>query len=341
MALVQGVFQKAKPEKSPPFFITSKGWCARDKTTRNACLEESCEAFGPSDTMKRLCTAIELAAARMVVDSVGFLVLSFTPVFEGRMAGAVFGDGTRVLVANHYGMSLLCGPPPAGEGDEGVVEWLARHIQPNQRAWMEWLQVWPCAPWMVFLERLIVGAPFCSYEQGKTRRTDLALCERLNFTLAAVPDAITDNLPAELSLFEMSREHFGSILEGSVIPMHFWKDVEAWAEGRGAGFVIFEKERPVCWAFSSAVSASHLEIGIETVPEWRGRGLARAACFSLLSYCRSRGLEPVWCCRRPNEGSCRVAEALGFRKIVYDFGCIPYLHLPVGDAADAADFRCE
>ncbi len=286
--------------------------------------------------MRKLVSAEELAAARAIVHGVGFLTLSFTPVLEGRMSGSVFGDGARVLVANRYGMSLLCGPVP-----EDGAEWLVEYLRPTRRAWMEWLQVWPCAPWLAFLESRVAGGPLPPFENGRTSVNQMALCERVNYHLDAAPREMAEKLGHDLVLCPLSRAHFDSIAEGSVIPSNFWKDRDAWIDGGGAGFVVLSEGRPVCWAFSSAVSPTHLELGIETVPAWRGRGLARVACFALLNYCRKCGLEPVWCCRRSNEASCRVAESLGFREITYKFGPIPYVHLPLSVSPDVKDVRSD
>ena len=69
---------------------------------------------------------------------------------------------------------------------------------------------------------------------------------------------------------------------------------------------------PAAIAFVSFRTGDDAEVGIETVPAFRRRGLARVACAALIEDLVRRGLVPVWSCREDNTGSARLAGSLGF-----------------------------
>lgn len=55
-----------------------------------------------------------------------------------------------------------------------------------------------------------------------------------------------------------------------------------------------------------------LEITVETAPEYRKKGYARSNTAALAKYLLENGYSVAYCCSRYNEGSRRIAEALGF-----------------------------
>lgn len=196
--------------------------------------------------------------------------------------GRVFADSCEAprvgYVVHRYGMSLLFG--------EGSGE-IAAAVLAMPRDAPEWLQA--AGPWHEPLER----AP------GVERH------ERVNFAFvreAARPRRQHHVVRADRSAFDF---------EGSVVPRSFWAGA-AHFEQEGTGFVALADGRPAAIAFSAFITATQLEIGIETRPEYRGRGLAAAACEALIGHCLEHGLEPVWACRGGNTGSIRLAERLGF-----------------------------
>ena len=54
------------------------------------------------------------------------------------------------------------------------------------------------------------------------------------------------------------------------------------------------------------------EIGIHTLPAFRGRGYARAACAACIHSLLSRNFCPIWSAGAENIASRRLAESLGF-----------------------------
>ena len=82
--------------------------------------------------------------------------------------------------------------------------------------------------------------------------------------------------------------------------------------------------KPVSTAFTSARHDDKLEIGVETLQSYQGKGLAYLACAKLIEYCMDRELEPVWSCRLENTGSVNLAKKLGFIETLR----MPYYHIP-------------
>ena len=198
---------------------------------------------------------------------------------------------------------------------------------------MEWLQAHPALPWKAFFQAHYPLEAF-SVSPQEDRFT---LCERINFRYmpSERPPAPP---PPELVLVPLTVEHFLQ-LEGSVVPKHFWRDAETWKREGGVGFCLLAGKEPVSWSFSSSRNPHQLELGIETLPLYRGKGLARIVCERLLQYCAQMRVEPIWCCRRSNIASCKLAAALGFAEIHRPTGPIPYYHLPVLPSSLSLDYR--
>mgnify|MGYP000940173832 FL=1 len=109
-----------------------------------------------------------------------------------------------------------------------------------------------------------------------------------------------------------------------MIPRFFWNSPELFKKV-GAGFTLYYNGEPASTAFSAYVENNKLEIGIETIEKFKGKGFALLVCSALIDYSIDRGLEPEWSCRLENTGSYRLAQKLGFVPQLY----IPYYRLPV------------
>jgi RimJ/RimL family protein N-acetyltransferase len=59
-----------------------------------------------------------------------------------------------------------------------------------------------------------------------------------------------------------------------------------------------------------------VEIGADTVPEWRGRGLASACAATVAGVVQRSGGTPVWSAGEGNTASLRIAQKLGFREVL-------------------------
>ncbi|NHC35884.1 GNAT family N-acetyltransferase [Scytonema millei VB511283] len=96
---------------------------------------------------------------------------------------------------------------------------------------------------------------------------------------------------------------------------------------QGVGLGILHQGMFVSGASSAAVGGRKLEIEIQTHPQFRRRGLARAVAAALILYCLERGLEPCW--DAAHEPSSALARQLGFRST----GKYEALNLPDDEGA--------
>lgn len=240
--------------------------------------------------------------ATRLLQQVPFNTLFAQSVIQGRNPGRVFVDRREqpgaCYIASAYGMSLLCGESKDPFFQDTLIGYLRNERQ--QRSQQEWLQVHPDS-WNDLLSSLA--------ETGKIEENT-----RVNFTFSpSNHQSLMEQLRSEAQQPEIVavNEDMFNHFEGSVIPRHFWKEAEQFLTA-GAGFCVIENSRPASMAFSAYRIEGTLEIGIETAEQSRGKGYAIQACCALIQYCMEQGLEPVWSCRRENEGSYRLAQKLGF-----------------------------
>jgi RimJ/RimL family protein N-acetyltransferase len=258
----------------------------------------------------------QYSLASPLLAGVPFNVLMAQAVAEGRVGGVVLADAmqpTSVYVRHKYGMSFLMGYSSNAGFREEIV---AMFSDPTLRSSPEWLQVYPL-DWTELLDPVAEG--------GKINRW-----RRTNFWF---------NQARFLVRFPRGASRYDTVVctsaaldgfPGTVLPAHFWDDVDEFLAS-GTGFFSLDdgSQRVAAIAFASYLDEEFLEIGVETIPEFRGRGHARAACARLIHLCLERGLTPVWSCRTENQGSYRLAESLGLVPVVQ----LPYYELPCEERA--------
>lgn len=61
------------------------------------------------------------------------------------------------------------------------------------------------------------------------------------------------------------------------------------------------------------LSEKIVEPGINTLPEFRGRGLAKRVCTAMIETILRHGRVPVWSCSSSNAASAALAESLGYQ----------------------------
>ena len=223
-------------------------------------------------------------------------------VLERDAPGRVLADANgAVYVIHGYGMSLLFGGTP---NDEVLAE-----VTATPRADAEWLQV--SGAWAPHFEKL-------AFVEKHTR---------VNFTFSEA--AFRGRRPRAHGQRIVRVGHAAFAMAGSVVPRAFWRAAGDFVT-RGAGYAVMIGEAMASLAFSAFVTPNQLEIGIETLPEYRGRGLAALACAALVDHCLARGVEPVWACRLDNTASHRLAESLGFAPTRR----LPYFRVPSTEARE-------
>jgi len=102
-------------------------------------------------------------------------------------------------------------------------------------------------------------------------------------------------------------------ISGSIIPSLFWKDDENFLEN-GKGYCIICGDDIAAWAFSAAISSTEVDIGIETSPGYKRRGLGAVAAQAMIDYVTAQGKKPLWACHFKNTASEKMAEKLGIVK---------------------------
>ncbi|MBV5348270.1 GNAT family N-acetyltransferase, partial [bacterium] len=92
---------------------------------------------------------------------------------------------------------------------------------------------------------------------------------------------------------------------------------------KGKGFTLLHQGQIASTAYSAFVHEGILEIGIETVDGFRGKGFAELTCSALIDHCLESDLVPIWSCRLENTASYELAQKLGFEPILQ----IPFYRL--------------
>ena len=103
-------------------------------------------------------------------------------------------------------------------------------------------------------------------------------------------------------------------LDGRIKPSFSWESDESFLQ-KGVGFCAMYGDTPAAWAFSAAVSDCEIDIGVETLEGFRGKGLAAAVACKMVDFALSIGKKPVWACHSENIASRKTAEKIGFEKV--------------------------
>ncbi len=85
------------------------------------------------------------------------------------------------------------------------------------------------------------------------------------------------------------------------------------------GAAILHDDKAVAVCFSARTSADAAEAGVNTLPEWRGRGYARAVVAAWAGAVRAAGRIPLYSTSWDNAASRGVARGLDLRLYAADF----------------------
>ena len=117
----------------------------------------------------------------------------------------------------------------------------------------------------------------------------------------------------ELGSVRLTRIDSGNIgqITGKIIPAFSWESPEKFLE-KSFGYAAFDGTAYCGTAFASGLSSKEADIGVEVVPEYRGRGIAAALVQKTCGEALRRGLQPVWDHHGTNVASGRTALRCGF-----------------------------
>jgi hypothetical protein len=234
-------------------------------------------------------------------------------IVEKHIPGKIYVDDpnspSTFHVVHPYNMSLLFGDP---HNDKFNQEFRDYALNKNkQRTIHEWLQTFP-DEWDDVLDELFKDDLVKSSDDEDKKKNKIELNTRVNFKFN--PDKYNlfkQNYDSNDFLIVLTDQDIFRNMKGTVVPMCFWENSEQFLK-RGLGFSLFYENKLASTAFSAYVHDHFLEIGIETVEEFRGKGLAQYSCSAFIDYCLENNLEPVWSCRLENTGSYLLAQKLGF-----------------------------
>ncbi|SDL38157.1 GNAT acetyltransferase [Microbacterium azadirachtae] len=245
---------------------------------------------GPTDESTAREGAAELAQVEV---NVGFA----RAVLEGLVTGQLHTSESHAgayHAVHPYGMSLIW-----GEGVGAAFDEIVAHLQAGRyRDRDEWLQIdprWAGLPW----ERELTASPLRA-----------SVHERINFGFdPAAFDSAHGQAPEGWAIVPADSTDFAQ--PGAVVPREFWNDADQFLE-HGGGWRAERAGQRGALAFTSFRFDDELEIGIETHPDARGKGLATAVAARMIDELLERGITPVWSCRASNHASVALAIKLGF-----------------------------
>lgn len=234
-------------------------------------------------------------------------------VVEKKVDGLIYVDDenapTTFYVIHPYGMSLLFGNSNNEEFNKKFRDY-ALNIS-KSRTKQEWMQASPDS-WTPVLRTLFNGNMVLSSDSGDEKRNEkIELNSRVNFIFNLTRyESLKQRDKTTLEIVRTTREIFTN-MQGSVVPANFWNNADDFLNN-GIGFSVFVDGKLASTAYTSFIIGQQLELGIETVEAFRGKGLAWFACAALIDYCIAHNYEPVWACRLENIGSYKLAQSLGF-----------------------------
>ncbi|MBI5540711.1 MAG: GNAT family N-acetyltransferase [Bacteroidia bacterium] len=237
---------------------------------------------------------------------------------EGEIYVDNYDNPQTYYVVHPYGMSLLFGNWQNHEFNELLKDYALNTF--HKRDKHEWMQAFP-DNWNTVLNNLFKGYLIKSSNNIENKETGIIeLNTRVNFKFN--PEKYQNfrekHKLSNLHIVRTDKNIFNE-MKGSVVPLYFWNDSESFLEN-GIGFSLFYENKLASTVYSSFIHDDKLEFGIETVAEFRGKGLAQYTCSALIDYCIENNYEPIWACRLENLGSYKLAQKLGFvpvREIPY------------------------
>ncbi len=263
--------------------------------------------------------------AKPYIEKASFNTLFARAVIDGRVSGKVYADEEEnpktFYIVHNYGMSLLLGDTTNQVFNSAFKEYALNTN--GERNNHEWMQVYPAA-WEsvlkdLFQDKLITSAENTSH----LTKGVVELNTRVNFKFNQEKYSGMNQTAHDPKIeIIQNNEEVYERMTGSVVPRYFW-DSAADFKQNAVAYCLYYDGQLAATAFSSFVEGNALELGIETVPQFRGKGLAQKVCAALINYCLAHNFEPVWACRLENIGSYVLAQKLGFEVALL----LPYYRL--------------
>ena len=246
-------------------------------------------------------------------------------VVEKKINGSVYVDNVEkpgiFYIIHPYGMSLLFGETANDNFNSKLIDYALNTFRVRNN--YEWLQAFP-GPWNKKFSLLLGDNLIKSRDNhGNYQSNKIEENTRINFKFnkRKYLDFRNQNIIKDYKILRTNKEMFEN-MKGSVVPRYFWNDAETFFN-QGVGYSLIYNNELASTAYSAFIQDNKLELGIETIEIYRGKGFAQYVCSSLIDYCIENDYEPVWSCRLENTGSFNLAQKLGFEPTIY----IPFYRL--------------
>jgi len=261
--------------------------------------------------------------AILPLKEVSFNHLFASAVVEQKIEGMVFADSfsspTCFYILHPYGMSLLIGNWANEEFIKQLTDYIFNIDKTRNRT--EWMQVSP-ESWSTQLSKFLGNQLLTKKQKEEKDYSETLIVQveeqtRVNFRfdINKYYEFRAKHTDRRFEIFRTGEEDFQE-MPGTVVPKFFWRNASQFVN-EGVGFSIRFKGELACTAFSVAINDHQLELGIESVPRFRGMGFAMHSCSALIEYCLKNSFEPIWACRYENTGSYLLAQKLGFRPVSF------------------------
>lgn len=231
--------------------------------------------------------------------------LAVPATLAGNNPGALFADQveqpTSAYIYTVEG-TFLAGDPHNAGFNAGLRQLLAERlfIYPGARWWVGIA----AAEWEPVLSEIAGGRRM----QPVARRHYVCRQVQFNWRAHLEPRFHLRRIDADL-LAEPGLsipEHIPQWIEGN------WGSREAFFQ-HGLGFCLTAASQVVSWCVADCYLGSEIEIGIQTVPDYRRRGLAACVTAATVEHAFTVGFNRVgWHCNEDNTGSYKTAERVGF-----------------------------
>jgi len=246
-------------------------------------------------------------------------------VIEKKVLGKVFVDNdiepTTFYIVHPYGMTLLFGNSSNEEFNKQFADY-ALNINGVRNSY-EWMQAFP-QTWDRKLKDLFGDKLIKSGDNLNNDNSGIIeLNTRINFkfNLGKYLSFKKEYIKEKLEIVRTDDTIFKE-MKGSVVPYNFWNSADDFHKN-GVGFSLFHKGKLATTAYSAFLFDNELELGMETIPEFRGKGFALYVCSALIDYCIENNYEPIWACKYENIPSYKLALKLGFEPNI----SLPYYRL--------------
>ena len=194
-------------------------------------------------------------------------------ILEKRVTGRVYVDNKHspktFYVVHPYCMSLLFGDYDNVAFNAAFKDYALNTYKIREK--FEWMQAYP-GNWDLVLNELFKECLLKSSENIENKEHGIIeLNTRLNFNFNREKylDFKQKNAIAGLMIVRTDKQIFQD-MRGSVVPILFWENADDFYEN-GIGYSLFHENKLASTAYSAFVHDDKLELGIETIEEFRGK----------------------------------------------------------------------